>query len=113
MEKSTRRSAYSCAFISFFLALAWWTIQTTLMVSWLPSHPQQQHRQLSSASQERPTDASHERPTDAFYPFVIRDARRLTDVRLNTNFYIYDYVDLSTPHQSNSKSHELFLKMVT
>jgi hypothetical protein len=46
-----------------------------------------------------------------FYPFVIRDSRRLADTQVDRGFHVYDYLDLSQADQSSrwSKKHSLYL----
>jgi hypothetical protein len=48
---------------------------------------------------------------EEFYPFVIRDSRRLADIQVDRGFHVYDYLDLSQADQSSrwSKKHSLYL----
>lgn len=44
-----------------------------------------------------------------FYPFTIRDSKRLTPVQVSPDFHIFDYVDTKTGRQLMSKAMELWL----
>lgn len=44
-----------------------------------------------------------------FYPFSIRDSRRLVPTQLDAQFHIWDYVDISSQNQQATKHASLFL----
>lgn len=44
-----------------------------------------------------------------FYPFTIRDAKRLTPVQVSPEFHIFDYVDPMIQNQMVSKNQQLWL----
>jgi hypothetical protein len=43
-----------------------------------------------------------------FYPFTIRDSRRLVPTQISPQFHIFDYVDLDTAHQKASDHSKLY-----
>ena len=48
-------------------------------------------------------------PHEDFYPFTIRDARRLVPTQISHGFHVFDYVDVSSPDQMNTTRSKLFL----
>ena len=44
-----------------------------------------------------------------FYPFTIRDARRLVPTQIKHGFHVFDYVDISNEGQANTTKSKLFL----
>ena len=59
-------------------------------------------RQLQQSMERRHVNES------LFFPFAIRDSRRLVPTQLPSGLHIYDYVDVKTSDQASSNSTQLF-----
>jgi hypothetical protein len=43
-----------------------------------------------------------------FFPFTIRDSRHLVPTQISKGFHVFDYVDLRSPNQINTRNSQLF-----
>lgn len=69
---------------------------------------QQQQQQQMHASIQSKSSIMEIVDSNVFFPFTIRDSRRLVPNQIPLGFHIFDYVDVHNRHQEHTKTSNLF-----
>jgi len=59
--------------------------------------------------QQDPNLPSQYQHDGRFYPFTMRDSKRLTPVQVSSSFHVFDYLDPTMPNQQTSRAQQLWL----